>query len=443
MEKMRVTQHNARGGKDGAFSAKHNDRNFDAENAQHIDADRSQKNITFQMYNREDPELTFEDAEKRFYSENFTEYLEKQNAKAISQRHPERVRTMDQYRTAMKSCLEEQITQIGNKGNSVDGSTLAEIAVKQTQWEHDQYPNVKIVDFALHLDEATPHIHIRRAWIAHDKDGDLMIGQAKALEEMGVQAPDPTKKITRYNNAKQTYTRECREHLVELCKEYGLDLELEPKEKSKTGLALDEYKSQQEQERAAKLRAEQDKLRAQNDLLTRQNAEMQAAAAKIKEEAEKLQKAAETAQNTIDHAANIREDLGNLEAQREAAKDRAEAAKAHAKAHPIVEHTRRGKTTYSIEFDTKEEAREYRAAAHLGQEIRSREGDLDDREGRIYQIENDLRRREFNGRFAATYDKVKDPEYAKAIEKAQKYDRIIKQHPELTRSPVKIKQLGD
>lgn len=37
---MRATIHNGRTGKDGAYNTKHNDRQFDIRNAEHIDPER-------------------------------------------------------------------------------------------------------------------------------------------------------------------------------------------------------------------------------------------------------------------------------------------------------------------------------------------------------------------------------------------------------------------
>ena len=67
---------------------------------------------------------------------------------------------------------------------------------------------------------------------------------------MGVERPDTNKPQTRYNNAKITYTRKCREHLIELCRGYGIDIELQPKERSETGLTQTEYKARQEDKKA-------------------------------------------------------------------------------------------------------------------------------------------------------------------------------------------------
>ncbi len=37
---MKATRHNGRAGKFGAYNVKHNDRNFDVSNSEHIDAER-------------------------------------------------------------------------------------------------------------------------------------------------------------------------------------------------------------------------------------------------------------------------------------------------------------------------------------------------------------------------------------------------------------------
>ena len=46
---------------------------------------------------------------------------------------------------------------------------------------------------------------------ANGEEDYLMIGQAESLRQMGIQPPDPNKPIGKYNNAKQTYSKMCRE----------------------------------------------------------------------------------------------------------------------------------------------------------------------------------------------------------------------------------------
>lgn len=47
---MKLTRHNGRAGKNGAYNPKHNDRRFDVENSEHIDPVRTRKNIYWDCY---------------------------------------------------------------------------------------------------------------------------------------------------------------------------------------------------------------------------------------------------------------------------------------------------------------------------------------------------------------------------------------------------------
>lgn len=49
---MKATRHNGRAGKFGAYNVKHNDRNFDVSNSEHIDAERAKGNIYWDCYHR-------------------------------------------------------------------------------------------------------------------------------------------------------------------------------------------------------------------------------------------------------------------------------------------------------------------------------------------------------------------------------------------------------
>ena len=247
-KKMRVTSHNGRHGKNGVYSPKHNDRRFPIENAEHIDQDRMMDNRYWHCYATNDPDLSFEEVEKRFYEEHFTAALEDRNERNIRSRHPERVITMDDYRTAKRSCPEETLLQIGHRMQTVDADTLLDIAGEYLDWETETFPNCHVLDVALHVDEqGAPHMHERKVWIAHDKAGREIVGQSKALEEMGVLPPEPDKKRGRHNNAKMTYSAACRAKFAEICQNHGLEIESMPREASKSGLSLLEYKTQQEE----------------------------------------------------------------------------------------------------------------------------------------------------------------------------------------------------
>lgn len=256
---MRATSHNARTGKDGTFSAKHNDRNFDLNNAEHINKEKTSQNITGEWTRTG---ISFEESEKKYYEEHFRAFLDCQNAKYQKNRNKRDQKTMDEYRKSKRTCPEETIYQIGRKDDTISPDLLSNIVAKQIAWEARNFPNVKILDYAMHVDEqGAPHVHVRKVWIAHDSNGNLRVNQNGALEEMGIKRPDPDKKQNRYNNPKMVYTRDCRQHLIEVCRSYGIEIEIEPLEKSKTGLSLDEYKAKQEQEKLEQAKAEAERIK--------------------------------------------------------------------------------------------------------------------------------------------------------------------------------------
>ena len=273
---MRATSHNSRAGKDGAYSAKHNDRNFDLNNAEHINKEKTSQNIVGEWTRTG---ISFEESEKKFYEEHFRAFLDCQNAKYQKNRNKRDQKTMDEYRRSPRTCPEETIYQIGKKDDTISPDLLSNIVAKQIAWEAKTYPNVRILNYALHVDErGAPHVHIRKVWIAHDKSGNLRANQNGALAEMGIERPDLSKPQNRYNNPKMTYTRDCRQHLIEVCRSYGIEIETDPLEKSKTGLSLDAYKARQEQEKLERTKAEAERIKAdlqrQTDELAKKEADL-------------------------------------------------------------------------------------------------------------------------------------------------------------------------
>lgn len=247
---MRATIHNGRTGKDGAYNTKHNDRQFDIRNAEHIDPERVKNNRYWNWTGN--PKMSFEDAEAAFYEQHIKQHLDAQNARYMAQRHAERAKTMDEYRKSPQTCPEEVILQIGKMGDTIPADMMARIIQEQINWEQQQFPGVKVLDVALHMDEqSAPHIHERRAWVYTDRDGNWAISQNKSLEQMGVELPNPNKPRSRFNNRKMTFSRMCREHLLQICREHGLEIEEIPQEKSLSGRTLEDYKAGEAEKRAA------------------------------------------------------------------------------------------------------------------------------------------------------------------------------------------------
>lgn len=290
---MRATIHNGRTSHLGAFTPKHNDRNFNISHAEHIDPERVKDNRYWNWTGN--PETTFEAAEIAFYEKHISAHLEAQNARYKAQRHAERAKTMDEYRKSPQTCPEEVILQIGKMGDTIPADMMARIIQEQINWEQKQFPGLKVLDVALHMDEqGAPHIHERRAWIYTDKEGNLAISQNKSLEQMGVELPNPDKPRGRFNNRKQTFSKICREHLLQICREHGLEIEEIPQEKSKSGRTLEDYQAGEAEKRAAE--AER---RRQFSERAAESAEKQAESAK------------DTARSYEEHAEQVARQINN------------------------------------------------------------------------------------------------------------------------------------
>ena len=236
---MKLTRHNGRAGKNSAYNPKHNDRRFDIGNSEHIDVERTGQNIYWDCYTGLSSALTrekdkendysFEKIEQLYYFEHYADHIQAQNERNEKTRHTERNRTVNDLLTSNKTCPEESIYQIGTVDESVPGEMLARIATEFFSEMEERFgSHVHILDWALHLDEGTPHIHERHVFDCENKYGELCPQQEKALEELGVPLPNPDKKKGKNNNRKQTFDAECRKMLFRICAKHNLHLQIEP-----------------------------------------------------------------------------------------------------------------------------------------------------------------------------------------------------------------------
>ena len=112
--------------------------------------------------------------------------------------------------------------------------------------------HVHILDFALHMDETTPHIHERHVFDCENKYGELCPQQEKALEALGIPLPDPNKPRGRNNNRKMTFDLICRNLLFDVCRQYGLEIEEAPEYGGKKYLEKQEFIIQAQKEKIAR-----------------------------------------------------------------------------------------------------------------------------------------------------------------------------------------------
>ena len=204
-------------------SGRHNDRNFNVALSRHIDQTKTGAN-KYWTYNNE-YDKTFLQTELEFYTSNFFSHINEQNNRNIAGGHSERNKTVEQYLKNKITQPEDIIVQIGNKDEHASAEELWDCVLEfQKQFDEAYGEHCKIIDMALHLDEATPHVHIRRAWIAEDNYGNKCVSENKALRNMGIVAPDYENNQNRSNNPKVTFTAIERKMFENICMEIGIDI---------------------------------------------------------------------------------------------------------------------------------------------------------------------------------------------------------------------------
>ena len=185
---------------------------------------------------------TFEEVEEMFYSSQYRNHVESQNQRNEKNRHPERNRTTSDLLKTKKTAPEETIFQIGTIDNHVPPEILLQVVTDFLVELDTRFgKNVHILDWALHLDEGTPHIHERHVFDCENSYGEVAPQQEKALEELGFELPDPTQKPSKINNRKKTFDSVCRVILFNITKKYGLDLEEEPEYGGRAYLEKQDY----------------------------------------------------------------------------------------------------------------------------------------------------------------------------------------------------------
>ena len=232
---LKLTRHNGRAGAHGTYNPKHNDRSFNLANSEHIDQERAKGNIYWDCYHgirstsdKDKQTAAFSDVEKMFYEIHYSHFVENQNARNAKIRHTERNRTIEDLLAGKKTCPEETIYQFGTLDEHASVEDLVLVVTEFIAEFHERFgAHVHLLDWALHLDESTPHIHERHVFDCENKYGELAPQQEKALEALGFDLPDPNKSLSRRNNRKITFDAACRKMLFEIAKRHGLDLEEE------------------------------------------------------------------------------------------------------------------------------------------------------------------------------------------------------------------------
>ena len=249
---LKLTRHNGRAGAHGTYNPKHNDRSFNLSNSEHIDPERAKGNIYWDCFHGfrsaldpQDPDdlaTTFSDVERQFYETHYTAFVESQNGRNAKIRHTERNRSIPDLLSSRKTCPEETIYQLGTLDEHASAEDLLNIVTEFIDEFKSKFgDHVHVLDWALHLDESTPHIHERHVFDCENRYGELCPQQEKALEKLGFELPDPTKPKSKNNNRKQVFDAVCRTLLFDISRKHGIHLEQEPSYGGRAYLEKQDY----------------------------------------------------------------------------------------------------------------------------------------------------------------------------------------------------------
>ena len=306
-ERLRVSQHSGRQG-----SAKHNDRSFMVgrsnewrlEHAPHIDTTRTMENVVWTW----DGQTDIETSERTWYEQEYQQAQERTNDRYRREGHADRCKTTDQLYEGRLTRPEEMILQVGTQADNIDPAEFAQAVDryldKLDEWDTAHGGHMHILSIALHVDESSPHLHIRRVWDYRDGDGLTRLGQARALEAAGVPLPDPTKPTGRYNNRKMSFDSMARGWWQECCREQGWDIETE----SRPGMRHKDKRDYIRDQIAAELDTARQEATAADRI--RQNATQQAEDAQQRAQEARLQ-----AQETERQLSDARAELEAIEAR--------------------------------------------------------------------------------------------------------------------------------
>ena len=249
---MKLTRHNGRAGKNGVYNPKHNDRNFNVENSEHIDSARVCQNVYWDCYQgfftpkteEEEQQMgaRFEQVERAFYLNRYYDFCEAQNERNRKTGHTERNRDPEDLLKSKKTAPEESIIQIGTMEDHIPADVLLEIMAEFfIEFSRRFGEHVHILDWSLHMDEATPHIHERHVFDCENRYGEIAPQQEKALEALDIPLPFPDKPPGKNNNRKITFDAICRTLLFDIAQKHDVHLEREPEYGGRAYLEKQDY----------------------------------------------------------------------------------------------------------------------------------------------------------------------------------------------------------
>lgn len=277
----------------GKGSLSHNNRDFVAEN---VDQDRMDWNVYY-------IQQSLREAYDQLFGAAVAEYNSKQKRKD---------RWVSDYLTDIKNSgnnekpFYEVVVQIGRKEDtgvlgmdgklSIDAEAAKMILDEYARTFQERNPNLYLFNAVLHMDEATPHLHLDYIPVAHGYKTKMHTRNSltKALQEMGIE-PATSKLDT---ETMHWQARE-REYLMGMCRER--DIEIDILGEKRDNYTIPEYKA---------ARQAADELTAELEILNAEKQEAEAVIASINSVAENSR---EEIAESKQHLAEINADIAERE----------------------------------------------------------------------------------------------------------------------------------
>ena len=210
-------------------SANHVSRDFDTTKAQHIDQSRIADDVIV-SYCPTAP--TQKDAEIEWYRNRYQPTIDAINANYVS--HHKKYKCTDAVKmyNSDKYRPEELILQIGDRNTTVTHDTAVQAMSDMVNYIRDYSTahgnHIHVLDYGLHAEEASYHMHVRVVYDYQDDKGLYRINQNKALELSGIDLPHPDAAPDRYNNRKIAYDTMMRGKWQDIVQSYDYDVIREP-----------------------------------------------------------------------------------------------------------------------------------------------------------------------------------------------------------------------
>lgn len=232
---------------------KHNNRNFIAEN---VDKDRTKNNVEYKK-------IPLEEAYHTLFDRALQRYNDKQKRAD---------RKIDNYLEHIQKGKQEKpfyeiIVQVGNRDDMGVGSPNERLAKRiledYLRRFEERNPNLFVFNAVLHMDEATPHLHIDFIpYTTRSTRGlDTRVSMKKALEEQGFVGSG------RSDTETMAWLQSEKEALAYIMKNHGI--EWENQGNNREHLSVLEYKREQRSKEVAELEDEVDALKTKAENLTK------------------------------------------------------------------------------------------------------------------------------------------------------------------------------